>query len=163
MDDPRIQEEKDQEARNRKHLSELARRKPTQEQLRAMAPPELPGFVVLGRLREGGNACELGLIENSFSMGESSERTQFHWSSDNVTSNLGGRFKVDGRAHAEDEKKRADRQLPQYEWTVYDVHDPDIPVLFDWDEWRAANARGYTLAGVIDKFRCRNVRFFMKE
>jgi len=163
MPDDRSPEEKEQERQARVELGRLARRVPSQEELTAMKKPDLQGYVVLGRRKQGGNTFELGPVEHSFSLGTSSERTQFDWSSDNATSNFGGSFKIDGLERAKRDVERLEKSKPDYEWFIFDIHDPDIPVLIDWDEWRAAGAPGWTLSGVIDKFRRRNVRFFMKE
>lgn len=147
------------------NLTEVAKASPENrkrvrlEQLRAMEKPNLPGYLVLGR-REGGNTFALGTIERSFSLDTHPDRTQFFWSSENASSNFGGSFVVDGKSMAEKNARYWNEQQPEYRFEVFDVHDPECPVLMDWDEWRRDDQPANTLSGVQDKFGSRNVRFY---
>lgn len=133
---------------------------PTQIELRSMAKPHLPGYIVLGR--EPGQNSFLGSIEGSFSMDVSKDRTQFHWSG-NAVSNIGTKHVLDGKADAEEELARLVKARPDVEWAIYDAHADDLPVLVDWDGWRHANEPSDRLSGVRDKFTARNPRFYMIE
>lgn len=124
--------------------------------------PHLQGYIVLGR-KKGDNSY-LGTIENSFSLGLSKDFVQFHWSSDNATSNFGGNFKVDGLECATETKEYHSRIDPDIEFEIYDVHDEEkLPVIIDWDQWREDSSAAATLSGVKNKFGARNPKFTMKE
>lgn len=127
--------------------------------LLAQERPNLPGYIVLAR-QKGGNTYS-GVIEGSFSLDRSLERTQFFWTSDNATSNFGGSFKVDGKKNAVEAAEYWGAKFPDVQFTVHDVHADDLPVVMDWDGWRRAKAPSEkTLSGVVDKFGARNVRFY---
>jgi hypothetical protein len=134
----------------------------TQQQLRKMAKPNLPGFIVLGK-GPSTNAY-VGTVELSFAMDLSKDRTQFYWSHDNATSNFGGKFKIDGRKDAEARVEQLAKAHPDHTWEIFDVHDDNLPVLMDWDDWRwGSTPSEKKLSGVMDKFIARNPRFYMIE
>ena len=129
-----------------------------QEELEQMEKPNLEGFVLL--CKEPKDNAYKAIVEHSFSMGMSPDRVLFFWSSDKATSNLGGSFRVDGKANAKEQKREYEKLYPEVEFTIFDIHDPELPILVDWDGWRAASARSdKTLSGVVDKFTARNPRF----
>jgi hypothetical protein len=132
---------------------------PSQEQLKAMAKPDFPGFIILGH--EPQQNSYLGKVEGSFSMDVSKDFTQFHWTG--TAYSILGKHQLDGRADAEEELRRLKKDRPDVEWTIYDVHADDLPVLIDWDGWRRANEPADTLSGVRNKYVARNPRFYMIE
>lgn len=120
-----------------------------------MDKPNLSGYVVLARY---GDSYQ-GIIEHSFWMDLSDERALFFWSSKNATSNFGGKFEVDGFKDAKHHLLKFSKDNPNLDFKIYDVHADDLPVEFDWDEWREACKPAETLSGVKDKFKARNVKF----
>jgi len=126
-----------------------------------MEKPHLPGYIVLGR-KPTDNAYQ-GVIELSFSMGLSPDRVNFNWSLDNATSNFGGNFKVDGLKLAEKAKKTFTEAYPDMEFEIFDVHNDELPVIINWDQWRRDSAQDLkTLSGVKYKMGARNPRFEMR-
>ncbi len=124
-----------------------------------MAKPHLPGYVVLGR--EKGSNSYKAIIEQSFFMDLSGEFACFFWSSNNATSNFGGKFKIDGLKNAEHNRDKFAKDSEMI-FEIFDVHDDNIPIEIDWDYWRLCNEPANTLSGVKDKFGARNPRFKMK-
>jgi hypothetical protein len=122
---------------------------------------DLPAFIILGR-KPGDNAYT-GYVEHSFSMGESKDESLVFWSSQNAASNFGGKFVVDGRKKAENHLNILRQKDAKTEWEIYDVTDENIPVVLNWQIWHWANEPDYTLSGVRDKYRARNVKFSIKE
>jgi hypothetical protein len=124
-----------------------------------MIKPDLPGYIILGRYGD----LYIGPIECSFSLDTSYERTQFFWSSKVATSNFGGKFEINGLEWAKESIKRLEKDHPDINFQIYDVHDDNLlPVELDWDEWREACKPAETLSGVKDKFKARNVKFTIK-
>jgi len=124
-------------------------------------PPHLPGYVVLCK-HKNGNAYQ-AIVELSFSMSLSSDRACFFWSSDKATSNFGGSFKIDGKKNAEHHCEQFQRNHPDMEFQIYDVHEQDLPIVIDWDNWRWGSAPSdKKLSGVVDKMAARNPKFYMK-
>lgn len=122
----------------------------------------LPGFVVL--VRKPGENDYRGLIEHSFSLGESNDSTQFFWSSNNASSNLGGTFKIDGKKGAEERVDYYKLIQPDWSYEIFDAKDEDkLPVILDWQSWLDANAPADTLSGVRNKHKARNIFFRTKE
>ncbi len=122
--------------------------------------PDCPGYVVLGKKRTD-NSYK-AIIERSWSMDLSGDHACFFWSSDNATSNLGGRFKVDGLADAKHNMAKFAKDSDM-EFTIFDVHSDDLPIIIDWDCWRECSKPADTMSGVKSKFGARNPRFYMKE
>ncbi len=125
-----------------------------------MALPSLAGFIVIGQHADGHYA---GYVENSFSMSVSKDRTQFLWSGQ-AYGNFGGTFTLDGNASATRTLALLAHEHPEYQWKAYDVHDPAIPFLFNWDEWRwGSGPSDQSLSGVVNKYVARNPRFAIKD
>jgi hypothetical protein len=122
----------------------------------------LPGYVVLGWSAE--EQRFYGTVENSFSLGLSPAFVQFNWSSDNATSNFGGKFKVDGLAMAQRDLESWSKSRPDLAFRIYDARNAEaLPVVLDWDGWLDANQPNpNSLSGVVDKYRSRNIRFTAK-
>lgn len=124
-----------------------------------------PGFVILGKLKAHGNSYPVGYCENSFSMSVENGRSNFWWIG-TATSNFGSKHELTyEKVKASVERHLADlnRNHPDYNFEVWDVHDPEIPVEFDWEHWLWGNARSdRTLSGVRDKYAARNLEFRMK-
>lgn len=129
--------------------------------LRDDGTPIMEGFVVLSE-RKMENTFH-SPIENSFSLDVSPNFCQFCWSSEKATSNFGGSFSVDGMEHAKRMKAFAERELPDFPFVIWNIHDPLIPVEIDWVKWEKAMQPAKTLSGVADKFLARNVPFKCKE
>lgn len=123
---------------------------------------QLPGYIVL--TKEPGSNHYRGIIELSFSLDTSKDRTQFFWSSDNASSNFGGKFKIDGYKDAEYSIENWSKSKPDWIFEIFDARDDSkLPVYLDWDRWLNGNRRADTLSGVNDKFDARNLIFQMKE
>lgn len=121
---------------------------------------ELPAWVVLGK-EPGGNSYK-AVVERSFSMDLDAERACIFWSSGDATSNIGGSFKIDGKAAADRHQKMFEKACPGMTFEVFDVHG-EIPIEIDWDRYEADNEFvPNTLSGVRNKFNARNARFEMK-
>jgi len=126
-----------------------------------MKKPHLSGYIVLGR-KPTDNAYQ-GIVELSFSMGLSSDRVNFNWSSDNATSNFGGNFEVDGLKLAEKAKYAFTKEYPDMVFEIFDVHNDELPVVINWDQWRKDSAQDpETLSGVKNKMGARNPLFEMR-
>jgi hypothetical protein len=132
--------------------------------------PGMKGYVVLGK-REGGNAYS-AVIERSFSMDVSPERASVFLIGvfrDNLVGAKWDLTKQKVLACAEKYRDtfsgRSDIVgVPEMEFKVWDIDDPELPIVIDWDDWRRGNERSdKTLSGVRDKFSARNPRFYMKE
>lgn len=107
------------------------------------------GYIVLRRMK-GSNSFE-GLIENSWNLDWSKDRVRFWWSGTGTDNIFGLKHTVDG-------KKDAEHYVNQYkqkydEVVSFNVRDPDLPVILDWDYW-LANREG--------KFEDRNPKMRMK-
>ena len=53
---------------------------------------------------------------------------------------------------------------PAWQFAIWDVEDPLIPVHVDWDKWKAACApHANTIRGVTDKYHAHNLCFYKKN
>lgn len=132
--------------------------------------PGMKGYVVLGK-REGGNAYS-AVIERSFSMDVSSERVNVFLIGVFTDNLVGAKWDLTKqKVLACAEKYRATFSgrgdivgCPKMQFEVWDIDDPKLPIVIDWDDWRRGNERSdKTLSGVRDKFSARNPRFYMRE
>jgi hypothetical protein len=125
----------------------------------------LPGFVILGK-HKGGNSYCFGYTEGSFSMSLSEDKTNFWWYG-TAYSNFGTKHELTPesvRKNIERHVKDLELGHPDVEFEVWDVHDPLIPVEFDWELWLwGSQSSDKTLSGVVDKYAARNLRFRMKD
>jgi hypothetical protein len=129
--------------------------------MKTFEKPNLPGYVILGTYRSTNSF--VGVIERSWSMDLAPDRTNFFWSSKNATSNLGGKFEVDGLESATHYLNHFAERHPDIEFKIYDINDENLPVIIDWDEWRKDSEPAETLSGVKNKFGARNPKFYMPE
>jgi len=129
-----------------------------------MTKIDRPCWIILGILKQGGNAY-VGVVEHSWSMGIDAERANLFWSGEARDNIVGAKWNLDGLHDAEHHLQHVRKTRPEYEWTIFDVHQEDIlPVVIDWERWDKDNARSdKTLSGVVNKFGARNPRFRMKE
>ena len=112
-----------------------------------------PGYVILGTV-PGGNSMS-AVIERSFSMDESIERVLFWFVRPDMQAD---------RVFKNCEHYRAMFSKGGKEYKIWDVRDPELPILINWEEWLWANSSSEkTLSGVRDKFRSRNPEFKMKD
>lgn len=122
----------------------------------------LPGYIVL--VRKPGDNAYIGLVEGSFSLDTSRDRTQFFWSSDNATSNFGGKFKIDGYADAKHRVDSYRKLSPDWIFEIFDARDDELlPVVLDWENWLLDNRSANNLSGVANKYGARNIRFTAKD
>ncbi|MES0032721.1 hypothetical protein [Mesorhizobium sp. M0040] len=112
--------------------------------------PILNGAVVLAR-RPGENGL-VGLVETSLFMNWSSTRVRFWWTAIITDAALGLTFDVDGINDAEAHASHSRRKHPNWEITVWDAHDDNLPISIDWTGWANAD----------DKYCHRNPTFAMK-
>lgn len=123
---------------------------------------KVPSFVVLARA-PGVNGYR-GIVENSLSVSTHDTRTQFFWSSAKATSNLGGKFVVDGRADAEEMVEFWSKRHPDWTFEIFDARDDErLPVHLDWQRWLNGCRPAETFSGVYDKYDARNLVFKTKE
>ncbi|MER8461066.1 hypothetical protein NKJ70_19685 [Mesorhizobium sp. M0092] len=113
--------------------------------------PQLKGAIVLAR-RPGENGF-VGLIETSLFMNWSPTRVRFWWTDIISDAALGLTVDVDGMKDAEAHAKHCRGHHPNWEITVWDAHDENLPISIDWNDWADAN----------DKYCDRNPTFAMKE
>lgn len=126
-----------------------------------------PACVVLSYL-EGRNAPQ-GVVEHSFAMSRSPDFVNVWLSRRGAQSALLNaivgeeiKFTTNGRESAEAYAKRDQGRNERLE--VWDVDDPNLPIVIDWAAWDTANEPvTTTLSGVRDKFKARNAPFKMKE
>jgi hypothetical protein len=125
----------------------------------------LPGYVVLGK-REGGNAYN-AIIERSFSMDVSSDNANFWWIGEARDNFFGAKWELSKEIvlkNAERHRDAFNKTRPDMKFEVFDVRDPDLPIVIDWDTWLWAHeSSDKTLSGVRDKFIARNPPFKMKD
>lgn len=116
---------------------------------------QFKGFVILGNL-PGENHVS-GFVEHSFSMGwDRSHVNMWVWHPE------WGYFKTEDPVR-DNCQKYADKYKEQNA-KVWDIHDPDLPIVLDIEAWIDAQAYNpNTLSGVSDKFKARNAPFKMKD
>ena len=119
------------------------------------------GYVVL--IKKPGDPNWYGPVECSFSLDVRKNETQYFWSSDHATSNFGGCFKVDGRSDAERTIATWKKTNPDWEFQLWDLQDPLIPITIDWVLYDWACQPAKTLSGVRDKYHHRNLSFAVKS
>ncbi|MER9216928.1 hypothetical protein NKI54_33965, partial [Mesorhizobium sp. M0663] len=112
---------------------------------------EIRAYIVLAR-RPDENSL-VGLIETSLFMNWSSTRVRFWWTDIISDAALGLRFDVDGMRDAEAHGRHCRAKHPNWEITVWDAHDENLPISIDWNAWADAD----------DKYCHRNPTFAMKE
>lgn len=123
---------------------------------------QTPGYIVLAR--EPGANDYRGVVENSFSLDTSNDRTQFFWSSNNATSNFGGSFVIDGLKDAQETVEYWSKKYPDWTFEIFDARDDEkLPVYLDWDRYINGCRPADTLSGVNDKYDARNLKFLTKE
>lgn len=113
--------------------------------------PNLKGAIVLARL-PGGNGF-VGLVETSLFMTWSPSRVRFWWTAIVSDPALSLTFDVDGLRDAEAHARHCRGKHPNWEITVWDVHDENLPISIDWNAWADAD----------DKYSNRNPTFAMRE
>jgi hypothetical protein len=123
------------------------------------------GFVVLGQLK-GGNAYH-AVIECSFSMDLSPENVNLYWIGTARDNLVGAKWELTEnlvRKTAEEHRDMFSKPRPDWEFKVWDMHDPNLPIIIDWDSWKWGNTRSeHKLSGVRNKFLARNPKFKMKD
>lgn len=109
----------------------------------------LPGYVILGK-RPGGNRLS-AVIELSFAMDKSEERVLF-WV---VRPDM-----KEANVFRDCERYRKMFSKDDYEFKIWSVRDPDLPIEINWEEWLWANSLDdRRLLGVRSKYRARNPEF----
>lgn len=120
------------------------------------------GYVVL--IKKPNDSQLYGPVECSFSLDVRPNETQYFWSSDNATSNFGGTFKVDGLKDAKYTITCWKPKNPSWEFKIWDLKDPMLPIIIDWEKYDWACTRNEkTLSGVRDKYHSRNLQFAVKS
>ncbi len=118
------------------------------------------GYVVL--IKKPNDPILYGPVECSFSLDVRPNETQYFWSSDHATSNFGGTFKVDGFKDAEYTITCWKPKNPSWEFKIWDLKDPMLPIIIDWAKYEDAHQPAKTLSGVKDKYHNRNLSFAKK-
>ena len=141
-----------------KYLIQQSQEKKDEWQERMM---QVPGFIVLAS--EPHANTYRGIVEHSFSLGLSTDQTQFFWTSKKATSNFGGSFEIDGKRDAETEIYYWQKKLPDWKFEIFDARDDEkLPVYLHWDLWLNGNLPADTLSAVNDKYAARNLTFMQK-
>lgn len=110
----------------------------------------LKSWVLFGKSKED-NAFK-GYIENTWNMDFSPDYVRIWTDTWN-----------DEPSMQEMLKEKQDK-YPDWEFVLYEVHDPEMPFVLDIEAWLDAQAYDpNTLSGVSDKFKARNTIFKMKE
>lgn len=114
----------------------------------------MPRWTVLVK-KPGANAWE-GLIENSFTMGWSPDRSRVFPSGEFYS--ILGTHQVDGKEDADAQGAHYREKYPDWTVEVFDALSDDCPVEFDWDRWAID-----MMAGSRAKFENRNPKFVAKD
>ena len=124
----------------------------------------MPGYITLMVLPD--TEHYMGLVERSFSLDTSLDRTQFFWSSNNAVDNIvGAKWVVDGFSDAVYRASQYEDYYPGATIHIIDARDEEImPVILDWDRWlHDGVSRSWfhetESFGVMDKFGDRNPKF----
>jgi hypothetical protein len=127
------------------------------ERLRA-----LPGMIIL--VREPGANAYQGYVEHSWSMGYDPGHTNLFWSGVGRDNIFGITMTLVAERDIAHHVEAIKKSHPDWEVTTWNAHDPELPVILDWEAWIDAQAFDpNTLAGVSNKFKARNIPFTMKE
>lgn len=127
-------------------------------------PEGIPeGFIVLRQV--GGENVYKGLVEHSFSMDWHTDLVRLWWSG-KAYSILGERL-LDGREDAEELADDYRKKYPNDQFFVWDVRDPDMPVVLDWEPYlknrKYRQSEDPKEQRRFDKFRDRNIYMAMKD
>lgn len=123
---------------------------------------KLPGLIILGRA-PGVNAWH-GYVEHSMSMGWDADHVNYWWSGTGTDAIFGFTMTIDAQRDVDSHMETIKKNKPDWEIKVFDVFDPDLPVVLDREAWMQANRYDPNkLSGVSDKFKARNIPFKMKE
>jgi len=126
-------------------------------------PPEtrarlqsVQGYVML--IRKPGDLAWYGPCENSFSLSTEKFRTFFFWSS---LPDSSWNPPINGLEWLRKDLASWKTTHPDWEYAIYDARDADaLPVVLDWEQWLQAHRPDDTkLAGIVDKYRARNLSF----
>ncbi|TLX16763.1 hypothetical protein [Rhizobium sp. MHM7A] len=123
-------------------------------------PDEVPQGAILLRMSKGDNAYK-ALVENSFSMDWKTDSVRFFWSGKAYS--ILGTHELDGFQDAEDQRAHYQSKYPDDVLTVFDVRDPNLPIIIDWEEWQKNREHGRQDDRRWRKFLARNPSFKMKD
>lgn len=123
-------------------------------------PNEVPQGAILLRLSKGDNAYS-ALVENSFSVDWRTDSVRFFWSGKAYS--ILGTHELDGFQDAEDQREHYQLKYPDDVLTVFDVRDPNLPIIIDWSEWQKNREYGRQDDKRWRKFLARNPSFKMTD
>lgn len=118
---------------------------------------QFKGFVILGQEPQSNTLS--GYVEHSFCMGwDSGYALLFLWHP------IRGWRKTEESALRDAEEWLVSARKKVSDAKIWDIHDPELPVVFDMESWIDAQAYNpNTLSGVSNKFKARNAAFTMKD
>jgi hypothetical protein len=123
-------------------------------------PSEVPQGAILLRMSKGDNAYS-ALVENSFSMDWKTDSVRFFWSGKAYS--ILGTHELDGFQDAEDQRAHYQTKHPDDVLAVFDIRDPNLPIIIDWAEWQKNREYGRQDDKRWRKFLARNPPFKMKD
>jgi hypothetical protein len=100
-----------------------------------------------------------GPVEYSFSLGVLPNETQYWWGALNY---WGPGKHIDGLKRAQDSLDYWKKGHPDWEFKIWDLKDPMLPIIIDWALYEDAGQPAQTISGVKDKYHRRNLSFAMK-
>jgi len=115
------------------------------------------GYVVL--IKKPGDPLLYGPVEYSFSLGVLPNETQYWRGALNY---WGPGKHIDGLKRAQDSLDYWKKGHPDWEFKIWDLKDPMLPIIIDWALYEDAGQPAQTISGVKDKYHRRNLSFAMK-
>ena len=117
----------------------------------------LQGYVCLAVLP--GEEGYTGLVQNSFSLGNSLGETQFFWTG--TAHSFLGKNELDGWALAKARADKFEQAYPGSRVFIFDARDSEqLPVTLNWEKWVLDfRPRGHGVFGVHSKYGARNISF----
>lgn len=123
-------------------------------------PDAIREGAILLRLCKGENAYK-GLVEESFAMNWSDKAVRFWWSG--TAYSIIGTHELNGFEDAESQRQHYQSKYPEDTFVVFDIRDPNLPIVIDWEQWLANGERSESDRRRWSKYVDRNPSFKMKD
>jgi len=116
------------------------------------------GYVVL--IKKPNDPRLYGPVEHSFSIAVQVNETQYWWGAKDY---WGPGKHIDAMQRAMDSVAYWKKEYPNWEYKIWDLKDPMLPILIDWALYEDAGQTADTLSGLKDKYHRRNLSFAVKS